>query len=79
MFDKLVTFLAYHVYRDYAIKVANEVIKKVDNEELTLYFVDHETFRDALNYLAKCDRLSFTDCTTLSSMDKLGHAVNSDL
>ena len=72
IFDELVTFLAYHVNRNYAVKVANEILNKVDEGELTLHFVDHETFKDALNYFSKYDGLSFTDCTTLSLMDKLG-------
>ncbi|MCH4816852.1 MAG: hypothetical protein QXY87_13475 [Saccharolobus sp.] len=34
--------------------------------------IDLKTFTDALNYLIKYDKkLSFTDCTTLSLMDKL--------
>ncbi|BDB99481.1 hypothetical protein SACC_24980 [Saccharolobus caldissimus] len=40
--------------------------------ELNIFLVDWEVFVNALNYLVKYERkLSFTDCTTLSSMDKL--------
>lgn len=72
VFDELVTFLIYHVNKDYAIKVVSIILEKVKEGELDMFFIDWEIFINAINYLVKYERkLSFTDCTTLSSMDKL--------
>lgn len=72
VFDELVTFLIYHVNKDYAIKVVPIILEKVKEGELDMFFIDWEVFINAINYLVKYERkLSFTDCTTLSSMDKL--------
>jgi len=72
IFDELITFLIYHVNKNYAVKVAKLILEKVKEGELNIFLVDWEVFVNALNYLVKYERkLSFTDCTTLSSMDKL--------
>ncbi|QIW23999.1 PIN domain-containing protein [Sulfolobus sp. S-194] len=72
VFDELITFLIYHVNKDYAIKVASIILEKVKDGELYMFFIDWEVFIHAINYLVKYEKkLSFTDCTTLSSMDKL--------
>jgi len=70
--DELLNFLIYRINKNYAINIAKTILNKIDNEELTLYMIGIETLNGALNYLARYDKkLSFTDCTTLSSMDKL--------
>ncbi|PVU68016.1 PIN domain nuclease [Sulfolobus sp. SCGC AB-777_G05] len=72
IFDELITFLIYHVNKNYAVKVAKLILEKVKEGELNIFLVDWEVFVNAINYLVKYERkLSFTDCTTLSSMDKL--------
>ncbi|MCG2909433.1 MAG: PIN domain-containing protein [Stygiolobus sp.] len=72
IFDELITFLIYHVNKNYAVKVAKLTLEKVKEGELNIFLVDWEVFVNAINYLVKYERkLSFTDCTTLSSMDKL--------
>ena len=72
IFNELITFLIYHVNKNYAVKVAKLILEKVKEGELDIFLIDWEVFVNALNYLAKYERkLSFTDCTTLSSMDKL--------
>ncbi|MEM4774622.1 MAG: PIN domain nuclease [Sulfolobaceae archaeon] len=54
--DELLTFLIYHVSRNYAINVAKTILSKVDNGELTLYMIDIETLSGALNYLTRYDK-----------------------
>lgn len=72
IFDELITFLIYHVNKNYAVKVAKLILEKVKEGELNIFLIDWEVFVNAVNYLVKYERkLSFTDCTTLSSMDKL--------
>ncbi|MEJ2772196.1 type II toxin-antitoxin system VapC family toxin [Stygiolobus sp. CP859M] len=72
IFDELITFLIYHVNKNYAVKVAKLILEKVKEGELNIFLIDREVFVNALDYLVKYERkLSFTDCTTLSSMDKL--------
>ncbi|QXJ34955.1 hypothetical protein [Saccharolobus shibatae] len=38
--DELLTFLIYHVNRNYTINVAKTILSKIDNGELTLYTLD---------------------------------------
>ncbi|BDC17653.1 PIN domain-containing protein [Acidianus sp. HS-5] len=70
IFDELITFLTYHVNKDYAIKIVTSILEKVKDGELEIFLVDWEVFTNAINYLIE-KKLSFTDCTILSSMDKL--------
>lgn len=73
IFDELVTFFAYRVGRDYAVRVAEAVLRKVEEGEVDMVMASEEVLIDALDYLRRYERgFSFTDCVTLAVMDKLG-------
>ncbi|MGC9050893.1 type II toxin-antitoxin system VapC family toxin [Pyrobaculum sp.] len=70
--DELVTYFSYRVDRRHAASVAEAILKKIDEGELDMVHADREILTQALIYLKKYNRdLSFTDCITLATMDKL--------